>query len=84
MKAVDNRVLIKTKKVEEATIKLGVFEIPADANEYDIAEIISVGPNVTGIKEGDTAYVYIGSGHKFHHEGEEYRVISTSEILVIL
>lgn len=84
MKAVDNRVLIKTKKLESATTKIGNFEIPADENEYEIAEVISVGPDVKGIEAGDTAYVYTGSGHKFHHEGEEYRVISTCEILVIL
>jgi co-chaperonin GroES (HSP10) len=84
MKAVDNRVLIKSKKLENATVKIGNFEIPADANEYEIAEIVSVGPDVKGIEAGDTAYIYIGSGHQFHHEGEEYRVISTSEILVIL
>lgn len=84
MKAVDNRVVIKIQKSEGAVTKIGNIEIPDNANEYETAEIVSVGPNVQGIEVGEKAYVYTGSGKKFRYNGEEYRTISLSEIIVIL
>ena len=85
MKAVDNRVIVKIiKKNEEAITKIGNIEIPDNANEYETAEIVSVGPNVPGIEVGEKAYIYTGSGKKFRVKGEEYRTISLSEIIVIL
>ena len=39
---------------------------------------------VEGIKEGDKVYFYSGSGKKFTQDGEEYRVINSSEVIVVL
>ena len=54
------------------------------AKEYEIGEVLSVGEKVEGIKEGDTIYFYSGAGKYFTHEGESYRVIVNSEVIVVL
>ena len=82
MKVIDSKILLKVKK--GMTQKIGSLEIPVDAKEYEIGEVLSVGEKVDGIKEGDTIYFYSGAGKNFTHEGESYRVIVNSEVIVVL
>lgn len=82
MKVINASILIKVEK--GATMKIGGLEVPADAREFEIGKVFAVGEKVEGIKEGDTIYFYSGSGKKFTHEGEEYRVINSSEVIVVL
>ena len=82
MKVINSSILVKVEK--GATMKIGGLEVPADAREYEVAKVYAVGEKVEGIKEGDTIYVYPGSGKKFTSEGEEYRVINSSEVIVVL
>ena len=82
MKVIDSKILLKVRKGE--TQKMGGLEIPIDAKEYEIGEVLSVGEKVDGIKEGDIIYFYSGAGKYFTHEGEQYRVIVNSEVIVVL
>lgn len=82
MKVINSSILIKVEK--GATMKLGGLEVPADAREYEIGKVFSVGEKVEGVREGDTIYFYSGSGKKFTDDGEEYRVINSSEVIVVL
>ena len=82
MKVINSSILIKVER--GATMKIGGLEVPAEAREYEIGKVLSVGDKVTGVKEGDTIYFYSGSGKKFTNEGEEFRVINSSEVIVVL
>lgn len=82
MKVIDSKILLKVKK--GATQKMGNLEIPVDAKEYEIGEVLSVGEKVEGVKEGDTIYFYSGAGKYFTSDGESFRVIVSSEVIVVL
>ncbi len=82
MKVINSNILLKVEK--GATMKIGGLEVPADAREYEVGNVYSVGEKVEGIKEGDKIYFYSGSGKRFTQDGEEYRVINSSEVIVVL
>ncbi len=87
LKVIGEKVLIKVEKnTEQCTQKIGTLSIPVgpSAQEYEIAEVIGVGDKVENVKPGEKMYIYFGSGKKFVHSGEEYRVITLNEIIVIL
>ena len=82
MKVIEGKILLKP--VRGCTQKIGALEIPVDAKEYEIGEVISVGAKVEEVKVGDTVYFYTGSGKSITHEGEQFRIISSSEVIVVL
>ena len=82
MKAINSNILLKVEK--GATMKIGGLEVPADAREYEVGKVESVGQDVKGVEAGDTIYFYSGAGKKFNEAGEEYRVINSSEVIVVL
>lgn len=82
MKAINSNILLRVEK--GATIKIGGLEVPADAREYEIGKVESVGSDVKDVKPGDTIYFYSGSGKKFTNDGEEFRLINSSEVIVVL
>ena len=82
MKVIEFKILLKVKK--GMTQKIGGLEIPVEANEYEIGDVLSVGEKVSGIKPGDTVYFYTGAGKSITHEGENYRVINSNEVIVVL
>jgi co-chaperonin GroES (HSP10) len=86
MKVLDSRVLIKLKKGDELIEKFNGFSVPVGLGEYDTAEVVSVGPDLKdkGIEPGNTVYVYQGCGKKVNYKGEDYVVVTSSEIIVIL
>ena len=59
MKVINASILIKVEK--GATMKIGGLELPADAREYEIGHVYSVGEKVEGIKEGENL-VYSKTG----------------------
>lgn len=81
MKAVGNRLLVKTSDSVEK-IKAGSFEVPV--TDYEKVEVLSVGEDVKGVKEGDTALIYPGAGKIFMYNGQKYSVISISEVIVVI
>ena len=49
-----------------------------------LCEVVSVGEEVKGLQPGDKIYTYYDPGHKFRENGEDFRVISVPDILVVL
>lgn len=87
MKVIGNKILIKLKKSDELVEKVGTFTVPVGAGEYEVATVLGIGEELRSkneIKEGDTIYIYIGSGKEFTREGEKYRVITPNEVIVIV
>jgi co-chaperonin GroES (HSP10) len=86
MKTVDVKILVKHEELKDSRLseKLGGFELPAGAGEYDTYRVISVGENVTSsLKEGDLIATYPKAGHEITVEGVSYRVITLSDILLV-
>lgn len=84
MKVLDGRILVQVNK-EAYTQKIGEFQVAVGAGEYQVANVVAVGPRVEGdIKEGDTIYMYQNAGKEFTHEGQKYRVLTSNEVIVVL
>lgn len=85
MKAIDSKILVKEIKQEELQEKIGDLIVPAGSTKDKMLfEVVSVGEKVDSLKEGDRVLTYYDPGHKFKQDGNEYRVISISDILVVL
>lgn len=83
MKVLDSRVLLKINS-KGLVEKINGFEVPVGSGEYEVADVVSVGPKAENIVPGDKVYIYPGSGKQFTKDGEKYRVVSSSEIIVVL
>lgn len=85
MKVLDTKVLIQPEKNEGCVQKIGGISIPVDS-EYETATVISVGEKIDSevLKPGDKVYIYPKSGKRIIHDNIEYRVISSSEIILVL
>lgn len=83
MKAIESRILV-TVKNDGPTEKIGMFEMPDDPNGLDTAEVVSVGGKVEEVAVGDTVLIYKGAGKEFTRDGQKYRLIALSEIVVVL
>lgn len=84
MKAVDTRILVK-EVVEDAPVeKIGNIVIPDSDTGAKKYKVLSVGEKVESVKQGDEVYTYPNAGHEFKSEGQTYRVISITDILVVL
>lgn len=86
MKAIDTRILIQVNK-EACIQKIGGLELPADANEYETANVLSIGKKIKEVgelNEGDTILIYPGAGKEFIKDGQKFRIISVNEIIVVL
>lgn len=84
MKVLDGKVLLKIQKMEEAEIKIGDIVIKDQPKEYEKALVIEVGSKVEDLDPDDEVLIYPGAGKSFKYKGEEYRVVSSSEIIVVL
>lgn len=85
MKVIGEKVLVKVDKPTASTQNIGGFTYSAGAGiDYEIAHVLGVGEKVESVKEGDTIYIYNGSGKKFNHESEEFRVLTLNEIIVVI
>ena len=84
MKVLDSRVLLQVEKA--CTQKIGEIEIQVGVGEFEKATVIAVGPDIKEgvLKAGDVVYIYPNAGKTIKHENEEFRVVTTSEIIVIL
>lgn len=83
MKVLDSKILIKSK-CDGLVEKIGGFEVPVGAGEYAVAEVVAVGDKIENVKAGDTVYYYQNAGKELTIDGEKYRVITSSEVLVVL
>jgi co-chaperonin GroES (HSP10) len=86
MKAISSRILVVEEKQQDTklTEKLNGFEVPIGAGEFETYRVISVGEEVNSVKEGDIVLTYLNPGHKFSYSGVDYKVISITDILVVL
>lgn len=86
MKVLKSNVLCKEveKSKESPIAKIGNFVIPDSEREYIECEVISVGEEVTGLTAGDKVYIYPKSGKEVSVNGEKYRVVNISEIILVL
>lgn len=84
MKVIKSNVLCKEIKSDSPVTKVGGFVIPEDQKEYMKAEVICVGEEVSGLSAGDNIYVYPKAGKEIEINGEKYRVINISEVIVVL
>ena len=82
MKVLESRLLVQVDK-SACTQKIGEFEVAI--TDHEVAKVIAVGPKVEGdIHEGDTVYIYTGSGKEISVDNVKYRVITSNEVIVIL
>lgn len=85
MNVLESRILIKIERADKAVEKIGEFVVPVGAGEFDVAIVEAIGPKVEGnINVGDTVYYYPNSGKEFTKNGQKYRVISSSEVIVVI
>lgn len=84
MKVIKSNILCKDVKTDSPTKKIGNFVIPDDQRGYIEAEVVSIGDEVKEINVGDSIYIYPNSGKKVNVNGEDFRVINISEVIVVL
>lgn len=91
MKVIGNKILVKVQKEESSTTKtVSGLIIPTGTKNPGIeqAEVISVGDgeDVSSLNSGDVLFMHKGYGSEFTNpnDGEKYRVIDPSGIIVIL
>lgn len=85
MKAIDSKILVKEVKGEELQERIGNLVVPVGSStDKMLCEVLSVGEKIDSLKPGDRVLAYSGAGHEFKQEGETYRVIAISDILVVL
>lgn len=91
IKPLSDRVLIKMKENEETT-KSGIILAGNSKEKPQIAEVIEVGPGrkIDGelepldVKKGDNIIVSKYAGTEIKYEGEEYIIVSQSDILAVI
>ena len=91
LKPLGDKVIVKSGVVEETT-KSGLFIPESAKDKSSIAEIVAVGPggNIDGkvitmeVKVGDKVVCSKYSGTEIKYDGQEYTIISQSDILAIV
>lgn len=91
IKPLQDRVVIKMLEAEETT-KSGIILTSAAQEKPQVAEVIAVGPGgvVDGkevkmeLKIGDKVLISQYAGTKVKLEGEEYTILSQSDVLAIV
>lgn len=85
MRVIGSKILVKEVEQEVLQEKIGNLTVPVgNSKEKMLCEVLSVGEEVKGLSVGDRIYTYYNSGHKFRENGEDYRIISIPDILVVL
>lgn len=82
-KPLANRVLIERQE-ETNTTPSGII-IPDNAKEKPLqGQVVAVGPDTDGIKEGDTVVFAKYSGTEITIDNKEYLILASDDILGIL
>ena len=86
MKAIGKNIIIK--RVKEGTTKTKGGLLLAENQREDIryteADILSVGEQVEGLKEGDKIFFDRHAGHKIEIDKKTYHVIKAQDVVVVL
>lgn len=86
MKAVGKNLIINITKEGTTKTKGGLLlaENQREDIRYVEANIVSVGDEVIGLKQGDKIYFDRHAGHKIEINKTSYRVIKAQDIVVVL
>lgn len=84
MKVLKSNVLCKEIKSDSPTTKVGNFVIPDSEKGYIEAQVVTVGEEVKELHKDDIIYVYPNAGKEVKVNGEDYRVINVSEIILVI
>lgn len=84
MKVLDGRVLLKILESKGPEVKIGDMVIKDSTLEYERAEVLEVGSKVEDLFPEEEVLIYPKAGKSFKFEGEEYRIVSSAEIIVVL
>jgi len=86
MKAVGKVLIIE--KIKEGTTKTKGGLMLAENQREDIryieANVLSIGEEVVGVKEGDRIFYDRHAGHKIDIDKETYQVIRLGDVVVVL
>ncbi len=91
IKPLQDRVVIKMLEAEETT-KSGIILTSAAQEKPQVAEVVAVGPGgivdgkevVMEVKVGDKVLISQYAGTKVKLDGEEYTILSQSDVLAIV
>lgn len=83
MKPLGDRVVLKPQEAEEKT-KSGII-LPDSAKEKpQAAVVVSVGPDVDQVKEGDKVIYTEYAGTEVKYQEEEYTIVDQKDIIAIV
>jgi len=86
MKAIGRNLIIE--KIKEGTTKTKGGLLLAENQREDIryteANVLSVGEQVEGLKEGDKIFFDRHAGHKIEIDKKTYHVIKAQDVVVVL
>ena len=86
MRAIGKRLIIE--KVKEGTTETKGGLLLAENHREDIryieANVLSIGDEVVGVKEGDRIFYDRHAGHKIDIDKETYQVIRLGDVVVVL
>jgi chaperonin GroES len=86
MKAIGNCLIIE--KIKEGTTKTKGGLMLAENQREDIryieANVLSIGGDVVGVKEGDRIFYDRHAGHKIEMDKNTYHVIKLGDVVVVL
>ena len=86
MKAIGRNLIIN--KIKEGTTKTKGGLLLAENQREDIryteADILSIGEQVEGLKEGDKIFFDRHAGHKIEIDKKTYHVIKAQDVVVVL
>ena len=79
----NGNILVKEVKEEENRTASGLLLAPTVGKSYKIVEVFGAGPEETA-KVGDRLYVPVHSGTEVEVDSEQFLIIHTKEIILIL
>ena len=86
MKAIGRNLIIEKKKEGTTKTKGGLLlaENQREDIRYTEADILSVGEQVEGLKDGDKIFFDRHAGHKIEIDKKTYHVIKAQDVVVVL
>ena len=86
MKAIGRNLIIEKKKEGTTKTKGGLLlaENQREDIRYTEADILSVGEQVEGLKDGDKIFFDRHAGHKIEINKKTYHVIKAQDVVVVL
>ena len=86
MKAIGRNLIIKKVKEGTTATKGGLLltESQKEDIRYILADIVSVGDEITGVKVDDKIYYDRHAGHKIEIDKDVYHVIKIQDVVVVL